>query len=140
MSELNWTVTVEDMASEPGYVPATSVTVQPDDFISNPESIQDPLINRGFGVITQSGPGESQVGTESQDDGIVMADPLTPAHTSKLVSVVTKWPTTLDIPTGGDVVAIGMSDDEIAAIQHAGYKVYPTMEEYAEALWLSEAQ
>lgn len=139
MNNTNWVLSLEDMAAEPTYSEVPKIGLQADDFTTEPLRLSRSLVDRGFGVEL---PLHLDASTEADDMPNGMIDPDIPqaAYNGQLVSVVSKWPTELKIPVHGNVVAIGMSDEEIKAIAEEGYAVYTNMESYAEAMWLLKAQ
>lgn len=139
MNNTNWVLSLEDMAAEPTYSEVPKIGLQTDDFTTEPRSMAQPLVDRGFGVEL---PLHLDASTEADDmpNGIIDPDIPQPAYSGQLISVVSKWPSELVIPTHGNVVAMGLSDDEIKAIADDGYVVYTNMESCAEAMWLLKAQ
>jgi hypothetical protein len=139
MNNTNWVLSLEDMAAEPTYSEVPKIGLQSDDFTSEPLHLARSLVDRGFGVEL---PLHLDASNEADDMPNGMIDPDIPqaAYNGQVVSVVSKWPTELVIPTNGHVVAMGLSDDEIKAIADDGYAVYTNMESCAEAMWLLKAQ
>lgn len=123
---INWVPSLEELAADPEAGEAPVVGMQVEDFDTLPDSMTEPFVKRGMGAQVYN------YSVEYQNNGMVGADPFADAHEGQLLSVVDKWPTSLEIPSGGNVVATDLDEDTITAIKEEGYRVYPSVESFAE--------
>ena len=131
MNDCTWLASLEDLAADPGYTDAPVVGLQVDDIEANVQELAQPLVDQGFAVDLPS-----KISAESLDvPGLVEPDVAKPAHGGQQVAAITRWPTELTIPEGGVVMANGLTEEELAAIEEQGYRVFPTMEQAASYLW-----
>lgn len=134
----NWVPSLEELAADPGYASAPVVGIQTSDFDTLPDSITEPLTERGFAInrtatnINPSAEGMTNVNT--YNNGVFSKPIESDSKPGHLATLVNKWPTDVDIPAGGVVIANGVSEDGLAAIKDAGYELHTSGESYAASL------
>lgn len=125
----NWVPSLEEMASDPGYVDAPAIGIQADDFDMVTNSIAEPFVAKGMGVQP------IVYNVEASDvPGYVDPDPFAKAYDGQIVTLVNKWPTELPIPEGGDVIAQDMDEATVQQISSEGYNVFVSAEAYVAQL------
>lgn len=135
---MNWVPSLEELAADPGYASAPVVGIQTSDFDTLPDSITEPLTERGFAInrtatnINPSSEGMTNVNT--YNNGVFSKPTESDSKPGRLATLVSKWPTDITIPAGGVVIANGVSEDGLAQIQDAGYELHTSGESYAASL------
>lgn len=133
---LNWVPSLEQLAADPGYTEAPVVGIQTDDVNVLPESVTEPIVDKGFAV--QPMYWEANPSTEDMSNTITngifeQGEDQVPKE-GHIVSLVSKWPTDMPIPKGGAVIANGLDDDTVKGIKDEGYEVHTSSESYASTL------
>lgn len=135
---MNWVPSLEELAADPGYAAAPVVGIQTSDFDTLPDSITEPLTERGFAVnrtATNINPSsEDFTNVNSVTNGVFATPITTDSKPGRLATLVNKWPTDMPIPDGGVVIANGVDDEGLAAIEASGYELHTSGESYAASL------
>lgn len=135
---MNWVPSLEELAADPGYAAAPVVGIQTSDFSTLPDSITEPLTERGFAVertATNINPSsEDFTNVNTYNNGVFSKPIESDSKEGHLATLVNKWPTDLQIPDGGVVIANGVDQDGLTAIKDAGYELHTSGESYAASL------
>jgi hypothetical protein len=134
---INWVPSLEELAADPGYASAPVIGIQTDDFATLPGSITEPLMDRGFAIQTINGTKpsvEEMSNVNTYNNGIFSKPEESASKPGQVATLVSKWPTDVEIPAGGVVIANGVDDDGLAQIKDAGYELHTSGESYAASL------
>lgn len=127
----NWFPSLEELAADPGYTEAPTVSVQTQDFAAPPDNVTSDLVENGFAVRQVY---NTEDLTNTVHNGVFTKGDDQKAHEGQVLTVVTQWPAAVTIPDGSHVLAMGMVDDDLKLIQDAGYQLHTSTESLIQAL------